>query len=118
MTAMRKSFDELFKYIHKAESLIPEEFRRLCMTYHDVHDIRNGYVELGLEVPVYLDRVVELVSDKFKHAVADLEAEGGHFYKARKAVVARGDYRYDHSIPLLAADKQKEHEDETGSSKS
>lgn len=103
MRAIRKDFRELFTYIHRAESRVPEDFRRLSMVFHDVHDCRNAYVEMGIPCPPYLDRVIELMSDAFKHAVEDLEAEGGAFHKARKDVVKRGDYRYDHNTPLLAA---------------
>lgn len=113
LSAMRKQFEKLFVYLDRAESRVPEDFRRLSMVFHDVHDVRYAYTELGLEVPPYLDRVIELMNDAFKHAVQDLEAQGGQFHKARQDIVKRGDYRYDHSIPLLAAEKRaKEKEDE------
>jgi hypothetical protein len=107
MRTMRHDFTKLFKYIDRAESRVPEDFRRLSMVFHDVHDCRNAYVEMGIPVPPYLDRVIELMSDAFKHAVEDLEAEGGAFHKTRKEVVKRGDYRYDHNTPLLAAADKK-----------
>lgn len=115
ISAMRKQFDKLFTYIDRAESRVPEDFRRLSMVFHDVHDVRNAYIELGVPSPVYLDRAIELFSDAFKHAVADLEAEGGHFYKARQEIVKRGDYRYDHNTPLLSAEKKAQEKlNETG----
>ena len=111
MSALRKDFAKLFAYIDRAESLIPEHFRRMSMVFHDMHDVRNAYTEQGIPVPPYLDRAIELSSDSFKHAVEDLEKPGGHFYKMRQEVVNRGDYRYDHNTPLLAADtKYKESE--------
>jgi soluble cytochrome b562 len=111
MADIRKGFTKLFGYLDRAESQVPEEFRRLSMVFHDVHDVRNAYTEQGIPVPQYLDRVIELMNDRFKHAVEDLEKPGGHFYKMRKEVVNRGDFRYDHSVPLLAADdKHKESE--------
>lgn len=108
MRGLRQDFTKLFKYIDRAESRVPEDFRRLSMVYHDVHDVRNAYVEMGTPVPPYLDRVIELMCDAFKHAVEDLEAHGGAFHQARQEVVKRGDFRYDHSTPLLAAAKKKE----------
>ncbi len=111
MRSIRQDFTKLFKYIERAESRVPEDFRRLSMVFHDVHDCRNAYVEMGIPCPPYLDRVIELMSDAFKHAVEDLEAEGGAFHKTRKEVVKRGDYRYDHNTPLLAAAKKKESSD-------
>lgn len=114
MSAVRKQMDKLFVYIDRAESRVPEEFRRLSMVFHDVHDVRNAYVEMGQQVPAYLDRAIELFADSFKHAVEDLEAPGGHFYKARQDIVKRGDHRYDHNTPLLTAAKRKENTDETG----
>jgi hypothetical protein len=111
MHAIRGSFDKLFTYISKAESRIPEDFRRLCMSFHDVHDVRNAYTEQGHVVPPHLDRMIELLDDAFKHAVQDLEAPGGHFYKARQEIVKRGDYRYDHNTPLLSADKRAENQE-------
>lgn len=113
MQAIRKDFTKLFKYIDRAESRVPEDFRRLSMVFHDVHDCRNAYVEMGIPVPPFLDRVIELMSDAFKHAVEDLEAHGGAFNKARQEVVKRGDYRYDHKTPLLAAAKKAEGNDKT-----
>jgi hypothetical protein len=103
MRAIRQDFTKLFKYIDRAESRVPEDFRRLSMVFHDVHDCRNAYVEMGIPVPPYLDRIIELMSDAFKHAVEDLEAHGGAFHKTRQEVVKRGDFRYDHNTPLLAA---------------
>ena len=103
MRAIRHDFNRLFKYIDRAESRVPEDFRRLSMVFHDVHDCRNAYTEQGIPVPPYLDRVIELMSDAFKHAVEDLESHGGAFHKARQEVVKRGDFRYDHNTPLLAA---------------
>jgi hypothetical protein len=111
MRAIRQDFTKLFKYIDRAESRVPEDFRRLSMVFHDTHDCRNAYVEMGVPVPDYLDRVIELMSDAFKHAVEDLEAHGGAFHKARQEVVKRGDFRYDHNTPLLAAAKKKESSD-------
>lgn len=108
MHALRQDFKKLFVYIDRAESRVPEDFRRLSMVFHDVHDVRNAYTEQGLVVPPYLDRIIELMNDAFKHAAEDLEAPGGAFYKARQDVVKRGDYRYDHNMPLLAADKKAE----------
>lgn len=108
MSAMRKQFDKLFTYIDRAESLVPEHYRRLSMVFHDLHDVRNAYIEFGIPCPPYLDRAIELFADAFKHATDDLEAPGGHFYKARQDIVKRGDYRYDHNQPLLSADKRAE----------
>ena len=108
MSAMRKQFDKLFTYIDRAESKIPEDFRRFCMVLHDMHDISNMYVEHGQPVPPHVLRVMELLDDAFKHISQDLEAPGGHFYRARTDIIKRGDYRYDHNQPLLAADKRKE----------
>ena len=106
MSGLRRDFVKLFNYIDRAESRIPEDFRRLCMSFHDVHDVRNAYTEQGHVVPPYLDRVIELLNDAFKHAVEDLEAPGGSFYKARQDIVKRGDFRYDHNQPLLTADRR------------
>ena len=108
ISAMRKNFEKLFVYLDRAESRVPEDFRRLSMVFHDVHDVRNAYTEQGLVVPPYLDRIIELMNDAFKHAAEDLEAPGGAFYKARQEVVKRGDFRYDHNTPLLSADKRAE----------
>lgn len=119
MRAIRQDFTKLFKYIDRAESRVPEDFRRLSMVFHDVHDVRNAYIEMGVPSPDYLDRVIELMNDAFKHAVEDLEAHGGAFHKARQEVVKRGDYRYDHNTPLLAAAQKKEASDaKTGSTES
>jgi hypothetical protein len=104
--AMRKQFERLFVYLDRAESRVPEDFRRLSMVFHDVHDVRNAYTEQGIVVPPYLDRIIELMNDAFKHAAEDLEAPGGAFYKSRQEVVKRGGYRYDHNVPLLAADNK------------
>lgn len=112
MRAIRADFNKLFKYIDRAESRVPEDFRRLSMVFHDVHDVRNAYTEMGHAVPAYLDRVIELMSDAFKHAVQDLEAHGGAFHKARQEVVKRGDHRYDHNTPLLAAQAKKDAADD------
>lgn len=108
MSALRKQMDKLFSYLDRAESRVPEDFRRLSMVFHDVHDVRNAFMESGAVVPKYLDRAIELFSDAFKHAIEDLEAPGGQFYKARQDIVKRGGHRYDHNTPLLAADKTKE----------
>lgn len=108
MSAIRKDLGEVIGYMKRAESRIPEDFRRLCMSFHDVHDVRNAYTESGIVVPAFLDRVIELLNDAFKHACQDLEAPGGAFYKSRQDIVKRGDFRYDHNTPLLAADKAKE----------
>lgn len=105
--AMAKQFTKLFEYIDRAESKVPEEFRRLSMVYHDMHDAKNAYVELGLPTPTYIDRAIELFDDAMRQAIKDLETEGGHFYRARQEIVKHGDYRYDHNTPLLAA-KHKE----------
>jgi hypothetical protein len=112
MSALRKDFDKLFTYINRAEQYVPEHFRRFAMAFHDVYHIRNAHSELGIPIPKHLDRAIELLSDKFKHVVDDLEAEGGAFNKTRKEVVERGDYQFDHSIPLLTAAKAQEASDE------
>jgi hypothetical protein len=108
MSAVRKGFDKLFAYIDRAEQYVPEHFRRFAMAYHDIYHIREGHTSLGLPVPKHLDRAIELMADKFKHVVEDLESSGGAFHKARQEVVQRGGYDYDHSIPLLAAQKAQE----------
>lgn len=107
MSVIRKELAEVIAYMKRAEARIPEDFRRLSMVYHDMHDVKNAYVELGLPSPAYIDRVIELLDDSMRHAIQDLEAPGGHFYKGRQEVVNRGDFRYDHNTPLLAA-QQKE----------
>ena len=111
MAVIRKDLQEVIGYMKRAESRIPEDFRRLSMVYHDMHDVKNAYIELGIPSPDYVDRVLELLDDSMRHAIKDLEQPGGHFYKGRQDIVKRGDFRYDHNTPLLTADKNaKENE--------
>lgn len=108
IAVLRRELAEVIAYMKRAESRIPEDFRRLSMVFHDVHDVKNAYTEMGLPTPPYIDRLIELLDDSMRHAVEDLEAPGGHFYKGRQEVVKRGDSRYDHNIPLLAAHARAE----------
>lgn len=108
MSVIRKELSEVISYMKRAEKRIPEDFRRLSMVFHDVHDVKNAYTEMGLPTPPYIDRLIELLDDSMRHAVEDLEAPGGHFFKGRQEVVKRGDSRYDHNVPLLAATKRAE----------
>src|SRR6516164_1339593 len=51
---MRQQFTELNRYIREAESEVPERLRRFGNYYHDVHDVKFSYEELGHPVPRHL----------------------------------------------------------------
>lgn len=97
MREMRKMLTQVINSIREAESEIPEKMRRFVMYFHDIHDMRNMYVEHGLTVPSYLDREIERCDDRYRHLLEDLHVDTGAFERVRQEMTQRPGNRYEHN---------------------
>ena len=83
-----------------AESEVPEKMRRFVMYMHDMHDVKNMYQELGLEVPDYVMREVERCDDRLRQTLKEQHSEGGTFEKVRREMAKDTENRWDHTRQL------------------
>jgi len=97
LTELRKQVQKVTYAMHEAESEVPEKMRRFIMYLHDMHDVKNMYVEHGLEVPKYILRELERCDDRLRQLLDTLHTDGGAFEKIRREMSADVNNRYDHT---------------------
>lgn len=98
---LRNLVTELLSAVREAESEVPEKMRRFMMYMHDVHDVRNMYVEHGHSVPPHVDREMERCDDRYRQLLKELSTEGGTFEKVRREMAKDPENRYDHAKQLM-----------------
>lgn len=92
--------DLLSKFVNaqvEAETEVHEKMRRFIMYFHDMHDIKNLYVEHGLEVPGYILREVERCDDRLRQLLDEAHTDGGTFEKVRRGMAKDTANRWDHT---------------------
>lgn len=97
---IRRTLAELARDQREAESEVPEKMRRFMQYMHGVHDIRNMYVEQGLDVPPLINSELERLDDRFRHLLEDMNASGAAFDKVRREMGMREGNRWDHTKQL------------------
>lgn len=95
--SLKSQMAQVITSIADAESEIPEKMRRFMMYFHDLHDIRNTYIEHGLTPPPYVDREMERCDDRFRHLLEDQYADTGTFEKVRQEMSSRPGNRWEHN---------------------
>jgi hypothetical protein len=80
-----------------AEKEIPEYARRFMNYYHDCHDVRYMYENLGQPVPVHVNREIERCDDRYRQLLDKLHAGGEAFEKIRREMAADPNNRWDHT---------------------
>jgi hypothetical protein len=104
---IKSQLAQVLTAIAEAESEVPEKMRRFMMYFHDLHDIRNTYIEHGLAPPAYVDREMERCDDRFRHLLEDQFSDTGAFEKVRQEMSQRAGNRWDHTRLLP---KETKHE--------
>lgn len=112
---VKDNVSKLMFAISDAESEVPEKMRRFMMYMHDVHDIRNMYIEGGHPCPEHVNREIERCDDRYRQLLKELHLDGGTFEQVRRKMADDPENRWDHTRLLQ---KPKGTEDETGTSKS
>ena len=97
---LREQLGKVITYMVDAESEVPEKMRRFVMYMHDMHDVKNMYQELGLEVPDYVMREVERCDDRLRQTLKEQHSEGGTFEKVRREMAKDTENRWDHTRQL------------------
>ena len=100
MKIIREKLSKALTYMADAESEVPEKMRRFVMYMHDMHDVKNMYQELGLEVPSYVMREVERCDDRLRQMLSEQHSDGGTFEKVRREMAKDPENRWDHTRQL------------------
>jgi hypothetical protein len=98
--ASRDLLTQFVNYNTQAESEIPEKIRRFVTYFHDIHDVKYMYEELGIVPPDYLIYEVKRCDDRFRHLLEDLHTDLGAFEKIRQEMSSRHGNRWDHTKSL------------------
>lgn len=100
MKIIRQQMTDVTRYMREAESEVPEKMRRFIMYVHDMHDVKNMFVEHGLEVPAYILRERERCDDRLRQLLQELHTDGGAFEKVRREMASDPENRWDHTRML------------------
>ena len=100
MKIILEQLGKALTYMADAESEVPEKMRRFVMYMHDMHDVKNMYQELGLEVPSYVMREVERCDDRLRQMLSEQHSDGGTFEKVRREMAKDPENRWDHTRQL------------------
>ena len=71
------------------------------MYMHDIHDVKNFYVEHGLAVPDYVLREAERCDDRLRQLLKEAHTDGGTFEKVRREMAKDSENRWDHTRQLM-----------------
>ena len=72
------------------------------MYMHDIHDVKNFYVEGGLQVPVWVLREAERCDDRLRQLLEELHTDGNTFERVRREMAKDTDNRWDHTRAIGA----------------
>ncbi len=97
LASIRRLQVELIGFYRNAEVEVPESMRRFMNYFHDVRDIRYMHEESGHPVPVWIDREIERLFDRYRQLLEKQNAEGGAFAKVRAEMASDPENRYDHT---------------------
>jgi hypothetical protein len=107
----KRTYEQIQKFVHamveEAESEIPEKMRRFMNYYHDVHDVRFMYENLGQPVPQHVNREIERCDDRYRQLLNKLHTDGQAFEKIRREMAADPENRWDHTR-FLEKPKEKD----------
>ena len=67
------------------------------MYMHDIHDVKNFYVEHGLQVPTWVLREAERCDDRLRQLIEELHKDGNTFEKVRREMAKDENNRWDHT---------------------
>jgi hypothetical protein len=90
-----------------AEKEIPEFARRFMNYYHDCHDVRYMYENLGQPVPQHVNREIERCDDRYRQLLDRLNSGGEAFEKIRREMASDPSNRWDHT-KFLEKPKEKD----------
>lgn len=102
MKIIRQQMTDVTRYMREAESEVPEKMRRFIMYVHDMHDIKNLYVEHGVEVPTHISRELERCDDRLRQLLNEAHTDAGTFEKVRREMAKDTDNRWDHTRAIGA----------------
>lgn len=97
LVTIRQIATDLGFYVRKAESEVPEKFRRFANYMHDLHSIKWMYEESGHPVPGHILREMERCDDRFRQLLKEEHNEGGTFEKVRREMASDPENRWDHT---------------------
>jgi hypothetical protein len=97
---MRQQFTELNRYIREAESEVPEKLRRFGNYFHDIHDIKFTYEEVGQKPPTHLLDELERLDDRYRQILKEMNSDGGVLEKVRREMASDPENRWDHTRQL------------------
>jgi hypothetical protein len=113
---VKRDVRDAVNYLHSAESEIPESIRRFLNYFHDLHDIKFVYEELGHAAPEWILRELERCDDRLRQLLKKHHTDGGTFEKVRREMAEDPENKWDHTRLLYAP--KKETTDETRPSES
>jgi septation ring formation regulator EzrA len=100
MKEIRAQMQKVMRYIHDAESEVPENMRRFINYMHDIHSVSYMYEERGLAVPSHIHREMERCDDRLRQLLLELHTDGNTFDQVRRKMAEDPENRWDHTRQL------------------
>lgn len=100
LVTLRKQNTELIGFMRDAEAEVPESLRRFANYFHDLHDIKYMYEELGTKAPKHVLEEIERLDDRYRQILKEHNTAGGAIEQIRRAMADDPDNRYDHAKQL------------------
>jgi hypothetical protein len=101
MQIMRVQLTELIKYMREAESEVPESLRRFMNYFHDIHDVKFTYEEVGQKPPAHLLDELQRCDDRYRQVLKAMHSDGGALEKVRREMASDPENRWDHTRQLV-----------------
>jgi len=101
MQIMRVQLTEVVRYMREAESEVPESLRRFMNYFHDIHDVKFTYEEVGHKPPTHLLDELQRCDDRYRQLLKVLHGDGGALEKVRREMADDPENRWDHKRQLV-----------------
>ena len=101
MQIMRVQLTEVVRYMREAESEVPESLRRFMNYFHDIHDVKFTYEEVGHKPPTHLLDELQRCDDRYRQLLKVLHEDGGALEKVRREMADDPENRWDHKRQLV-----------------
>ena len=97
---MRQQLTEAVRYMRDAESEVPESLRRFMNYFHDIHDVKFTYEEVGQKPPAHLLDELQRCDDRYRQLLQMMHSDGGALEKVRREMASDPENRWDHTRQL------------------
>ena len=100
LVIIRQQNTEMVGFMRDAEAEVPESLRRFGNYFHDIHDIKYMYEELGQHPPQYILEEIMRLDDRYRQILEKHNTDGGAIEKVRREMAADPKNRWDHTKQL------------------